>query len=133
MPSEKDIPEEVAERLQHNSWIEDYKRWRKEHREALQKLAKIQISMLSREELLDREFQHIKDHEAELLQYELLGIEQFRPDPDELIMKHEQLAQRHASVRAAHKNSQRVHEKMLRQIDILLDLFRQPDKAAGTE
>ena len=114
-------PDESTMKREHENWIKDFERWRAEHRDALLKLAAIQVAMLKREPALEEESRQIGAHESELSAYERLGIDQC-VDPDRQIREHSKLMEAHEKARQQHSSAKQLHDNLMAQIDGLFQL-----------
>jgi 2-polyprenyl-6-methoxyphenol hydroxylase-like FAD-dependent oxidoreductase len=118
MSGPQEIPDESTMKREHENWIKDFDRWRTEHRDALLKLAAIQIAMLKRESALEEESRQIGAHESELSAFEQLGIDQFA-DPDRQIHDHSKRMQEHEKARQQHSSAKQFHDNTMAQINVL--------------
>jgi hypothetical protein len=107
---------------EHAAWLEDYKRWRGEHRQALEILLKVQAAILQREMALDREAAEVHAHQLELAEYELIGCVEGPPDPEKELAKHAELARKHEDARKMHERAKARHVNLLAEINKLYAL-----------
>ncbi len=122
MPGPQETPDESTMKREHENWINDFERWRSEHRDALLKLAAIQVAMLKREPELEEESRKIAAHESELSAFEQLGIDQFA-DPDRQIHDHSKRMQEHEKARQQHSSTKQLHDNTMAQINALYRLL----------
>lgn len=100
MTKQVEISQEAQARRDHRAWLEDYGRWRSEHREALAMLTRVQAAILEREAALERQAAEVQSHELELQDYELVGGGAGTPDPEKAIPAHAEFALKHDRERA---------------------------------
>ncbi len=93
----------------HIEWLEDYGRWRSEHRQALAMLAKVQAAMLQHEAALETYGAQIQSHELHLQEYVAFeyGLEYGPGSPD-----FEQLAAAHTEFTRKHEQTRQIHERI---------------------
>ena len=109
MNGQPEISQESQARREHAAWLEDYRRWRSEHRQALAMLTKVQSVILEREAALERAAAEVESHEFELQDYDRIGIGPYSPDPDKQIAMNDEFARQHENARAAYELMKRQH------------------------
>lgn len=109
-------------RREHAAWLEDYKRWRAEHRQALEMLVKVQAAILERESALDREAAEVQSHQLELAEYELIGCVEGPPDPEKELVAHAEFSKKHERAREVYERTKKQHVNVVGEVEKLFTL-----------
>jgi len=107
---------------EHAAWLEDYKRWREEHRQALGTLVKVQAAILERESALEREAAEVQAHQIEMADFLLLGSLEGPPDPEQQLAAHAEFAKKHEQAREMHARAKQQHVNVVEEIEKLLQV-----------
>lgn len=119
MTKQEKLTKEAEARREHRVWLDDYGRWRAEHREALAMLAKVQEMILEREAAMEGQAAEVQAHELELQKYDLIGIESFTPDPEKQIAENAKFTQKHRCARDAYERTKKQHINVVEEIEKL--------------
>lgn len=122
MTHQREIPQKFQARREHAAWLEDYGRWRSEHREALAMLAKVQATILEREAALENAAAQVESHELELQDYDLIGIDLCGPDPEKQIDLNAEFTRKHERARAAYERTKEQHINVVQAIETLFKM-----------
>ncbi len=110
---------EAKARSDHRVWLDDYERWRAEHRAALAMLVKVEEAILEREVAMEDQAAEVQAHELELQKFDLIGIESFNPDPEKQIAENTDFTQRHRRARDAYERTKQQHVDVIKEIEEL--------------
>ncbi len=122
MAKQVEMSQEAKARRDHGTWLEDYGRWRSEHRAALAMLTKVQAAILEREAAIEGQVAEVQAHESELQERELIGIEPFTPDPEKQIAENAKFAQRHRCASDEYERTKRQHVNLIKEIERLFEV-----------
>ena len=124
MTAQPTISPEQSTKPDHVGWLEDYGRWRSEHRQALAMLARVQAAILQHEAALETHEARIQSHELHLQEYVAFeyGLEYGpgSPDFEQLAAAHAGFAQQHKQTRQSHEWAKERHVNVVAQIEKLL-------------
>lgn len=107
---------------EHIDWLEDYSRWRSDHRQALAMLAKVAASVLEQEAALESHMAHVRLHEMHLQKYKLAEYVDGTPDYEQLEEEHSDWKQKHDLARQVHKRISKHHVNIADDVEKLLRL-----------
>lgn len=123
MTGQPTLSQEHSEARDHIGWLEDYARWRTEHREALAMLAKVQAAILQHEAAFETHAAQIESHESHLEEYVAFeyGLEYGpgSPDFDQLATEHTEFARKHEQTRQIHEQIKECHVNVVAQVEKL--------------
>ena len=120
MTHEMALPEEAKSTHDHAAWLEDVRRWRSEHRQALVNLTKLQMAILQHDVELESYANQIRSHEEHLREYETAQCESGFHDFDKLEARRLKLAAMHNQRRQEYDQTRARHVKALAEIETLL-------------
>lgn len=120
MTTQPAISEEAEAEREHRSWLEDYRRWRAEHRQVLTLLAKLQATILEHEAELETHAVQTHAHERHLQEYDALQCESGYQDSDQLAAEHTECARIHRQAQEEHERMMECHVRVLALADRLL-------------
>lgn len=122
MSRQVEISQEAKARRDHRAWLEDYGRWRSEHREALAMLIKVQAAILEREATLERQAAEVHSHELELQGYDLVGIDTCSPDPEKQLAAHAEFTRKHERERELYERTKNEHVNIVEEVKKLFQM-----------
>ena len=119
MTEQVEISQEARARRDHRAWLEDYGRWRSEHRQALAMLVKVQATVLEREAALESQAAEVQSHELDLQEYDLIGSGEGSPDPEKQLSAHAEFARKHERAREVYERAKKQHVNVVEEVEKL--------------
>ncbi len=120
MTHQRALPEETKAKQDHAVWLDDVRRWRAEHHQALVDLTKVLTAILEHEEELVSYASQIQSHEEYLQEYESAQCESGFHDFEELEARRLQFGAKHNLRRQKHDQTRARHVNVWAEIEKLV-------------